>query len=356
MVFNRLIRYIRKQLTQVTWPSIIALLVLHAAISWLLLLLAGETELTTWHSYFYYYVVTTSTVGFGDLSPSSYYGKLVVALVQIPLGLAIFGALLGKLGQSVTKILRQIMTGDRDFTHLDTHILIFGWQPQRTRKMVEHILGDQKRQQRPIVLCVTEDIEHPFLDNPMVEFAKMQSFTEDSELQRVNVNEADRIIVDCGNDDMTFTCALKLSPIVEKDCHISAFFNDETKVEMLNKYTDNVECNSSKTAEMLVRSMQDPGFGRVQDELMSTLHGDTQFSTQVPAKAPAMSFAQLFYYFKQQHDSILLAVASDRVGGDMHLNPPADFMVQPGHVLHYVSAHRLMDSDIHWQQINEVQL
>lgn len=351
MLFNKFIRKLKKHLSEVSWISVVSLLVLHAALSWLLLTLAGEKELISLESFFYYYVVTTSTVGFGDLSPQSFYGKLVVAVVQIPLGLAIFGAVLGKLGQSVSKVMRQVMTGEKDFSDYDTHILIFGWHPSRTEKMVQHILGDNKRQQRKILLCVAEDMEHPFIDNSMVEFARLKSFTNDDELKRVAVQEADRIIVDGINDDQTFTCALKLSPLVASDCHISVYFSDDTKVEMLNKYTNNIECNSSKAAEILVRSMQDPGSSRLQQEMMSTLHGDTQFSTQVPDNTDELKFEDLFVHFKHRFNATLLAVAEDRIGRNMHLNPDNNYKVKSGFILHYVAKERLIASEINWQSI-----
>lgn len=354
MVVNRLIRLLKIHFSQVTWGTIILLFLFHAALSWLLLFAAGESDLIPWQSFIYYYVVTTSTVGFGDMSPSSDAGRWIVALVQIPLGLAIFGALLGKLGQSVTKVLRQVMTGEKDFSHLDTHILIFGWHETRTAKIIEHILGDKKRMQRKILLCVFEEMEHPFVDNPMVEFARLSSFTDDDELKRVNVAEADRIIVDCITDDMTFTCALKLSPMVEEDCHISAYFTDETKVQMLNRYTHNVECNSSKTAEILVRSMQDPGSSRLHAELMSTLHGNTQFSTRVPQNISTVKFGQLFYYLKESHDAILLAIAKDRIGSEMNLNPHMETEILPGDVLHYVARERILSSELEWQKVSNM--
>lgn len=353
MVFNKFTRYLWKQFSQVTWPSLIALLLAHASASWVLLWYAGEHELLSVYQYLYYYVVTTSTVGYGDLSPTTEAGKYIVAIVQIPLGLAIFGAFLGKLGQSVSKRLRKVMTGEKDFSYLDTHILIFGWHERRTGKIIEHILGDNKRMQRKILLCVVEDMEHPFYDNSMVEFAKLKSFTDDQELKRVAAHEADRVIVDCINDDMTFTTALKLSPMVEEGCHITAYFDEEEKVEMLNKYTHNVEANSSKAAEVLVRSMQDPGSSRLQEELMSTLKGDTQFSTEVAPDAPTTTFGQLFYYLKKHHNAILLAVAQDRVGMEMKLNPDDDHIVQAGFVLHYVAKQRIMTQEIDWQQASQ---
>jgi voltage-gated potassium channel len=351
LVINKLAAFLRKHFIHVSWFSILMLLGFHAILSWVLLYLVGEYELTNFSSYLYYYVVTTSTVGYGDLSPTSFEGKLVVALVQIPLGLAIFGALLGKLGRSVSRVLRQIMTGEKDFSEEDSHILIFGWHENRTEKMVQHILGDNKRQKRKILLCVTNDLEHPFLDNPLVEFAKLKSLTQDDELTRVAVTKADRIIVDCDNDDQTFTCALKLSSLVKDECHISANFSDDTKIEMLNRYTKNIESNSSRTAEILVRSMQDPGSSRLQEEMMSTLSGHTQFSTQMPFDIGAHKFGDLFFHLKQNHNAILLAVAEDRIGVKMHLNPDNDFNVMPGQVLHYVAQERIIADEVNWTQI-----
>lgn len=354
MIVSRLLRFLKIHFSQVSWSTIFSLFVGHAALSWLLLVAVREVDLITWDSFLYYYVVTTSTVGFGDMSPTTSAGKWVVALVQIPLGLAIFGAMLGKLGQSLTKVLRQDMTGEKDFSHLDTHILIFGWHETRTAKIIEHILGDKRRMQRTILLCVMDDMEHPFLNNPMVEFAKLTSFTDDAELQRVNVAEADRVIVDCLSDDMTFTCSLKLSSLVADDCHISAYFTDETKVEMLNKYTTNVECNSSKTAEILVRSMQDPGSSRLHEELMSTLHGNTQFSTQIPQGIEDVEFGQLFFHLKHQHKAILLAVAHDRIGSMMNLNPDNKTIIKAGDVLHYVAKDRILAEDVDWPAVRNV--
>lgn len=348
LIFNRFLRFIKKQLIHLSWFTIITLLLVHAGGSWLLLTLAGEHELTGISSYLYYYIVTTSTVGFGDLSPTTTFGKLVVALFQIPLGLALFGTLIGKLGQSTAKIVRQVMTGDKDFSELESHIVIFGWHEARTNKMIRHILGDNKRQQRTILLCVTDEIEHPFLDDASVEFARLKSFTDDRELSRIGIQNADRVIVDGINDDQTFTCALKLSTKVASDCHISAYFNDETKVEMLNQYTSNIECNSSKTAEILVRSMQDPGSSRLQEEMMSTLHGHTQFSTQIPPTVESMQFQSLFLNFKSQHDATLLAVAKDRIGKQLVLNPPSDYQVQPGDILHYVAPERIIAEEVNW--------
>ena len=97
--------------------------------------------------------------------------------------------------------------------------------------------------------------------------------------------------------------------------------------------------------------MQDPGSSRLHQEMMSTLHGDTQFSTQVPKDIKALNFGELFVYFKTKHNATILAVAEDRIGQKMHLNPMSDFVVQSNYVLHYVAKERLTAAEVNWSEI-----
>lgn len=354
MQIRRVIRVIRQHLERVSWPSLIVILISHATITWWMLWFVGEKSLTDPNTFFYYYVVTTSTVGYGDLSPTSSVGQYIVAIFQIPLGLILFGALLGKVGQSTGKYLRKEMTGEKSFKDYDNHILIFGWHTNRTRKIIDHILGDARREERRIVLCVLDDIEHPLFENTQVDFARLQSFTDISELKRVAIEHADRVIVDGRDDDQTFTTALRLSTLIKRDSHISAYFQDETKAELLQQHGRNIECGSSKAAEMLVRSMQDPGSVRVHEELLSTLNGATQFSMELPDELPAnITFEKIFIFLKRNYNVIIVGIASDRMGHEMKINPPGNEPVTAGVYIHYISSYRLLSQDVDWQKMDK---
>ncbi|WP_018691379.1 potassium channel family protein [Algicola sagamiensis] len=352
-ILRKFLLAMRLHLNQVTWPALIMIVLFHALSTWGLLFSAQETAILEPITFLYYYIVTTSTVGFGDFSPQSPEGRLVVSLWQIPLGLAIFGAFLGKTGQAITHLLRRNMTGEKDYQHYEDHILIFGWHNVRTRRIIEHILGDSKREQRRILLCVTDDMTHPLIDQPSVSFAKLETFTDQKCLDRIAVTKAARIIIDGRDDDQTFTTALRVSTLVADECHISAHFQDETKVEMLKQHCRNVECTSSKTAEILVRSMQDPGSSLVHEQLLSTLHGHTQFSLVVPEEVPneGLKFSSVFYHLKDRHNMTILAVAKNRFGEGIHLNPPGDHLIQHGMTLHYICKERIFSHEIDWLAI-----
>ncbi|AQP99936.1 potassium channel protein [Pseudoalteromonas aliena] len=349
--FKRFIVLLRSHIEQVSWQSIAIVISLHIIITWCLLVLANEETLIPPSTFIYYYVITTSTVGYGDFSPTTELGRWVVALIQIPFGLALFGVLLGKAGQTVTYLIRRAMTGDKSFAHSTNHIIIFGWHDTRTKKMIDYILADTKRTDRRILLAVTEQMDHPFLANDSVDFARLTSFTNLAELERVAINRADKVIIDGQDDDQTFTTALRISRLVKDDCHISAHFLDETKIDMLLEHCQNIECSSAKSAEILVRSMQDPGSSRVQEELLSTLHGDTQFSLAIPKDSKEMEFGTLFHHFKLEHDAILLGVAHNLSAQNMDLNPPLDYKINAGDILHYIAVERVLNNEVNWESL-----
>lgn len=352
MILKKFWNFFRQQIEQLTWLSLVLAVLFHFVVTWFGLYLAGETALFN-SDYFYYYVVTTSTVGYGDLSPSTTFGKLVVAIFQIPLGLVLFGAFVGKLAQVITHVLRLRMTGSKNYSNYVSHIIIFGWTDARTRKIIECILGDKKREARRILLCVTDEIEHPAADITSVDFVRLQTFTDKSDLERVAIQHADKVIIDGKDDNDTFTTALRVSKLVGDECHISAFFHDDAKAEMLREYAENVECNTARIPELLVRSMQDPGASRVHEQLLSTLTGQTQFSLQIPATSltTPVDFSVLLHYFKNTHNVMLLGIAQSRTGGDMTINPSCDFKVENGAYLHYIASERLVSESVDWSAL-----
>ncbi|CAM3857930.1 potassium channel protein [Pseudoalteromonas sp. CO348] len=351
IIFKRLVVLMRAHVDKASWQLLFMATLIHMSVTWGLLWLSNESALLPLSTFFYYYVVTTSTVGYGDFSATTDFGRLVVAIIQIPFGLALFGVLLGKAGQFVTYWVRRGMTGEKDFAHLQNHIVIFGWHDVRTKKMVDYILGDNKREDRKIVLAVTEVMEHPLLSYPEVAFARLTSFTDDEQLSRINIERADKIIIDGDDDNQTFTTALKLSRVVKSEAHISAHFLDDSKALLLREHCKNVECSASMSAEILVRAMQDPGSSRVQEELLSTLHGDTQFSLALPAEVSCLTFGDIFGYFKQHHDATLLGVAHDINALDMDLNPPLDYNITGGDILHYIAPQRVLASEVDWSSL-----
>ncbi|QUM78392.1 two pore domain potassium channel family protein [Moritella sp. 24] len=351
MYISRLISLALRKLTaELRWANLFLIFCSYLAVVWSLLWLAGETALTEPLTYFYYTVVVISTVGFGDLSPSTPHGQLVVALIQIPFGLLIFGAAIGKTTQAIVTIARKGMKGKKDFSTYSDHILILGWRAHRTKRIVDLILADKKRHKRKIILCVERDINHPFPQLLDVEFAKLESFTNHDELARIAIGQASSIIVDGENDEMTLSMALSASSHAAKSAHISAYFHEESKAELLRAHCPNVECSSSRHAEILVRTMQSPGASIVHEQLFSTLDEATLYCLTLE-QVPEMTVGDVFQPLREKYAMTLMAVADDEKGTNFKLNPAMDTALKNGQVLHYIANERIRKNEINWVDV-----
>jgi len=353
---HRVFYLMREHISHITWPALAGLVLLHAGLIYLMLHLIGEQELiTSWQQYLYFYFITISTVGYGDFSPTSELGMLLIALLLVVPGLGLFGAILGKLVTTLSYFTKRTMQGMKSYPELEDHIVIFGWNPLRTRRIVELILGDKKRKPRPIVLAVTDNMEHPMADLELLRFVRLESYTEPAQLERSGVHNASKVIIDGENDEQTLTIALGVGSYLNHghSCHISAFFEDETKARLIGHHVPNIECSTSRAAEVLARTMQDPGSSRLLDQLLDTLHGATQFSLDVPGDTGPLHFKVLFEHLKYHHQATVLAVASSRHSHGLIINPPPEHPVHGGQVLYYISDARLYPEEVDWHVLKE---
>ena len=343
---NRTLRFFNLHFLKLSWFALGWSLLAHFSLSMLLMYWMGEKELLT--DWFYFYMTTATTVGYGDLSPSSYGGRLLASIVIMPGAVVLFAGFIGKMSSFFIDIWRRGMQGREDYSSFNNHVVILGWNHRDTARMIELIFGDARREDRDVVLCTALDMENPFPDK--VRFVRGDNLKSDDVLRRAGVEHADRIIVLRDSDDETLATCLTLAATDTK-AHIVAWFNEESMARLLKKHCPQIECHCSISVELLVRSAQDPGSYRLQGQLLSTLEGPTQYSVQVPEPFTGAQFGQILKYFKREHEAIVLGVADSATGDDLQLNPASDIEVIKGQLLYYMAAQRIRSEEVSWADI-----
>jgi voltage-gated potassium channel len=341
-VLFKIKKILLRHFMELRWHSVVLAIVLYFSLSWVLLWLSGEQALTTNSSFIYWIVVTASTVGYGDLSPTTMLGKAVVAFFVIPIGLGLFGLAIGRIAAFASFQWRK---GIRGLKNLDVedHILVIGWNEGRTLQLLKLLLRESQyhSNQQQIALCVRADIDNPLPD--MIGFAKVTSFSSDEDMSRAAVDKAGCIIIDNTEDDITMTTALYC---VSKNptAHIIAYFQDDKLVTLLKQHCPNVECMPSVAVEMMAKSAVDPGSSALHHQLLSVDQGMTQYSTKYTGKT-ALPVRSIFSLFKEAHEATLIGVSDDTTG--MTLNPSLDTLVTPGSTLYYIADERI--NRINWE-------
>ncbi|GHA45268.1 potassium channel family protein [Photobacterium aphoticum] len=316
----------------------------YSVLSYALLALAGEHALI--HSitdFIYYLVVTASTVGYGDMSPTTPLGKWIVMLFVIPGGLGLFAIAVGRMASILVTYWKRGLQGKRSLI-VNNHILVLGWNAQRTLHLIK-MLQHEERGRRPIVLCARQEIENPLPGE--IEFVRVPCFTDAEGMSRAGIEHASCILIDNPEDDITLTAALYCASR-NKTAHVLAYFSDEKLGQLLKTHCPNAECIPSVAVEMLAKAAVDPGSSELHHELLSTHHGMTQYAVNYPQDAAPTTVGNLFLLFKEQYEAILIAIDNGE-GEGVELNPRLDRTVSPGSKLFYIADERV--NNFNWQQL-----
>lgn len=331
------------------WYTIAIITLSYGLIAWLLLRAAGESALTESVDFIYWMAVTASTVGYGDLSPVTPAGKLIVSFYVIPMGLSIFAMVVGRIAAWVSHHWQRGLLGLKSL-HLENHILIIGWNEKKTLLLLDLLLKEREAlaDKPDIVLCVKADIHNPMPDK--IEFVKVDSFNRDEDMDRACIGSARTILIDNPQDDLTLTTALYCTNR-NPDAHKVAYFTDDSLVPLLQMHCPKVECTPSVAVEMLAKAAFDPGSSTLHHDLISVDDGQAQFSTEVPASVGKLSVENVFGNLKRKYNAILIGYAPGGIYRNIVLNPDLSYTISGGDKVFYISGGRL--NHIDWQTLGE---
>ena len=337
---GRLIRMVQRGVAEVTWPVLVLGLAVHVALSWLALALLDGGEIAGADVFPYYYLTTATTVGYGDYSPTTTAARYVGGFFILPGAVLMFTAVVGKLIQAVTDRWTRAMKGREDYDDLSGHVVVFGWQGDRTRRLLELLRAEDE--DRPLVL-VAQDLD----ENPMREgalFVKVPALSSDEAMARSGAGAADAVLVLGEDDDETLAAALAVGAL-RGPARIVSHFQTTGPAALLRSYCPSAEAQESLSVELMARAAYDPGAARIQRIMLSSLDGPTQYSFTVPEGAAATDAATALDRMKRTNDATLIGVmhADD---GELLMNPPAACAIGPGDRVFYIADHRLAEDEL----------
>ncbi|MFT2090436.1 potassium channel family protein [Paraglaciecola sp. 2405UD69-4] len=348
-MFPKLRRLLVKAFSEMRWYSIVLALLFYGVSSWVLLFLADEQALTKPVDFIYWLMVTGSTVGYGDFSPSTVSGKYIVSFYIIPLGLSIFGLVLGRIAAWVSEQWQKGAKGLKSL-HVDNHILVLGWNGPRTIRLLELLIRerDSIEDDPAIVLCVRADIVNPLPDQ--IEFVKVTTFSNDADMDKACIANASVVLMDNPEDDLTMTTALYCSQR-NPNAQMIAYFNDESLVNLLQKHCPNVECTPSVAVEMLAKSAFDPGSSVLHHDLLDVNMGQAQYSVSIPEDIRPLQVKNIFQALKINYQATLIGMARKNEKLNIQVNPDLDNTLYPGDKIYYIAHQRI--NKIQWEKFLE---
>ena len=282
-------------------------------------------------------VVTLTTVGFGDISPVSFGGRLI-GVVLMFFGIGVLGMFTATIAGAFVE---QRMRKDRGMESctFEKHIILCGWNG-RTKEILADLRADARSADNDIALVA--DIDAKPVPDDHLHFVR-GDVTEE-QLKRAGIGAASTVVIvgDRSLDYSARDAKAVLSTLTVKGLNPKVYCIVELATEANVRHCERARADEIVVgAELCSRVMStaalDHGISTVLRELLSASVGQDLVTEPVPSALAGRPFFDVFSVLKREHDKI--AVAIQRQGnGAIETNPGGDAVVAAADRLVVISA------------------
>jgi voltage-gated potassium channel len=270
-----------------------------------------------------YWAVAT-VLGQGDSNYVTSPGGFVVSWVLLLFGVAIVGTITGAIVGFVIDFLIKEGQGMGAAGFRD-HIVICGWNTT-AREMVSELKTDEYRAR---VVLLHDAERNPAGDS--VYYVRGDA-TSEHDLDRAGIAEASAALVvpsDPSNEaDMRSILTTMAIESIAPEVRTVVEVNNPAHVEHLRRaHADEVLVTSRLASRLLARSALYPGLSELMTAIVSGGEGSELYRVALPDTYCGLSVDELSARLRGEHRATLLAISRE---GMAHVNPPADFRLEPG--------------------------
>lgn len=295
-------------------------LVSAVALAWL----EPDKPFTDW---MWWSVVTLTTVGYGDITPSTIAGRFF-GIVLMLLGIGILSTFTATIASFFVE---RKLKKDRGMgsTKLKDHIILCEWN-RRAHEIVSEWRSDPRTAATPIVLLA--DIDRQPIDDERFFFIRGE--VNEENLERANLAEASTVVI-LGDDrlegnarDARVVLSTLTVESMRSDVYTIAELLREANVRHCERaHADEIIVSDEFSSRLIASAATDHGISKVLSELLSTRYGSELRHIPLPEELVGSEFLQSMERLKTTNRSIAVAVQR---GDEVKTNPPADYRLEAG--------------------------
>lgn len=281
-------------------------------------------------------LVTMTTVGYGDITPSTLAGRAIGVVLMLA-GIGVLGMLSATIASILVAEKLKEDRGMQSFS-VSNHFILCGWN-HRARNVWAEMRVDERNAETPVVLIA--ELEGKPEDDRHLHFIR-GDVTEET-LQRANLEEASTVVIfgDDRLDSHARDARVVLATLTVETINPNAY----TIVE-LSDHRNSRHCQRARADEIIVpnelgsrlisSAARDHGISKVIYEVLSSDQGNDLYKIALPQELQGQAFLDVFTEMKRSREATLLAVQKGDQG-EVISNPPADLRVERGDHLILIS-------------------
>ncbi len=283
--------------------------------------------------------VTITTVGYGDIAPSTIGGRITGIVVMV------FG--IGILGMFTATIASAFVTGKIKegkgiiSVKVKDHFLICGWS-YKAKEIITELRADKKVKDRPIVL-VADIPEKPFEDDNTY-FVQGDVNAESAKKANLEASSVVIILSDESLDSYSRDAKAVLNTLTIRTLNPNVYVCLEISDVKNMQHGRMAGANEiivvgELSSNLLVQAALDHGITQIITELVSNQFGSALYKIPAPENLIGQRFIDALTFLKSEHNAISLAVES--LDEQRFLaNPDMDYTIKAGDRLVVIAEER----------------
>ncbi len=277
---------------------------------------------------FWWSFVTITTVGYGDIAPSTTGGRIIGVVVMV-FGIGILGMFTATIASAFVDTKLKEGKGVNGVKVKD-HFIICGWS-YKAKEIIAELRADMKVHNRPIVIVA--DIPEKPVEDENTFF--IHGEVDVDILKKANLQDASVVMVltDENLDSYSRDAKVVLNTLTIRKQNSNVYICVEisdTRNMQHGKLAgaDEIIVIGELSGNLLVQAALDHGITKIITELVSNRYGNELYKVKPPETLVGMQFIDVLRLIKEKHNAIIVAIESG-VDNKLAANPPMEYTIKP---------------------------
>lgn len=266
----------------------------------------------------WYTIVTVTTVGYGDIAPASFWGRLS-AMALLLVGVAIFGALSGKFASFILDRQQKKDRGLLKMTNMKNHLLICGWKPGFENILEGMLLANPEIPPERVVILNNakhSDIEAIQANEKLKAINFLRGdFTDEDALLKAQIKSAERALIladkseefsTLETDSRTVLAVITIKNLNPRIYCVAEIIDSKFEKHLSLARCDEIIMTSDYEQNLLVQASSGKGMSHILRELAAENENQGLFLADIPAKFVGGPYEE--YAKSLQNKNILIGV------------------------------------------------